>query len=157
MLPERYNIKKEFNHITRGKTCSCFFKKQLSDNKFINKMKVYDNCYQAVNEKMDLANYLNDSMNFHATSHLLLKSRHRLLVPLLNLHMIGQKNKSGMVYKNSFLKNMYERVDLPVFSVEDAMSQINKNASKSTAENLSSIEKAMDVFFMTNLPRNIID
>ena len=157
ILPGEYNIKKEFNHITRGKVCSCCFKKQLSDSLFVNKIKVYDDCYQSFNEKMDLANYLNDSMNFHATSHLLLKSRHRLLVPLLSLHMIGKKNKSDSVYRNTFLKNMYSRLDLPVFSVEDAVSQINKSASNNTAENLGSIEHAMDVFFMTNLPRDIID
>lgn len=108
-------------------------------------MEIYDQCHQAFSEKMDLANYLNDSMNFHATSHLLLKSRHRLLVPLLSIHLSSKKK--GVEYKNSFLKNIVERTDQPVFSVEDAMTQIRKKVADNSTNQMSAIEKAMDEFF----------
>ena len=157
MFPEKYNIKKEFNYIACSKVCFCCFKKRLRDKVFKNKVKIYEQCYQAANQKMDLTNYLNDSMNIQATSHLLLKSRHRLLVPLLSLQMTGQKKQSVGDYKNTFLINMYETMDFPVFSVEDAITQIKRNAFNGTTTDLGSIEKAMDVFFLTNFSRDIID
>ena len=156
-LPDNYNIKNDYKSIFCSKVCPCCCKKRLKNKEFQNKIKIYDNCNQAIQEKMDLSNYLNDSMDFRATSHLLLKSRHRILIPLLNLHMISKKKHLGYNYKNTFIKNMHERLDLPVFSVEDAISQIKKNLSGSSNQEKDSIQRAMDEFFMTNLPRDIID
>ena len=106
---------------------------------------------------MDITNYLNDSMNFHATSHLLLKSRHKILVPFLSLHLTAKKKKSSIQYKNIFTRNIHERTDQPVFSIEDAIIQIKRNTTNSSTNDIDSIEKSMDDFFLTNLPRDIID
>ena len=126
-VPDKYNIKKEFTQLTCRKHCSCCFKKSTKNPILNDKLKVFDSCQQTIAEKMDLGNYLNDSMKFHITYHLLLKSRHVLLAPLLSLHLSVMKKKPGTEYKNTFMKNMHERTDQPVFSVEDAINQIKRH------------------------------
>ena len=147
VLPDKYNIKKDYNNITCRKRCKCCFRKLPNDHILSDKTEVYKNCLQTLDEKMDLGNYLNTIMNFEATSHLLLKSRHRLLTPLLSLHLTTLKKKSSTEYKNSFIKNIYERTDEPVFSVEDAVIQIKKKIVASVKNEMDSIEIAMDMFF----------
>ena len=57
-----------------------------------------------------------------------------MLMPVISLHMIRKRNKANLYYKNTFIRNMHERVDLPVFSIEDAIAQIKKNATKAPTE-----------------------
>ena len=155
-LPEKYNLNKDFTYLSIRKKCFCCFKK-TTDQNLTQKIELFKNCKQTVEEKMDITNYLNDSMNFHATSHLLLKSRHKILVPFLSLHLTAKKKKSSIRYKNIFIRNIHERTDQPVFSIEDAIIQIKRNTTNSSTNDIDSIEKSMDDFFLTNLPRDIID
>ena len=157
VLPEKYDIKNDFADLAYRKKCPCCFKRSANKDLLDKKREVYDNCNQIISEKLDLANYLNDSMNFHATSHLLLKSRHRFLVPLLTMHLTSKSKKHDIENKSIFFKNLYKRIDQPVFSVEDAIMQIKKRLSDTSYNELNTIEKCMDEFFLTNLPRDIID
>ena len=50
LLPEKYNIKNDFNSITRSKVCSCFCK---NDKRLTDKVQIYEDCYKVVSEKME--------------------------------------------------------------------------------------------------------
>ena len=104
-----------------------------------------------LDEKLNLKNYLHDALDFHAVRQLLVKSRHKVLMPTLVLHLTKTKLTQGAEYSSSFARNLHERTDKPVFTIEDAVSQL-----KSVDPNRSEIEKSMDEFFMTHLPENVI-
>ena len=76
---------------------------------------------------------------------------------MLSLHLSAMKKKPGIDYKNTFIKNIHERTDQPVFSYEDAITQIKRSVIGNSTNYLNSIEKSMDEFFLTNLPRDVID
>lgn len=76
-----------------------------------------------IEEKMSLTNYIHDSMDFHAIRQLMVKSRHKILMPMLVISLTQNKQKSSGGYKSSFARNIHERTDNPVFTLEDAVSQ----------------------------------
>ena len=104
-----------------------------------------------ISEKLNLKNYLHDAMDFHAVRQLLVKSRHKVLMPTLVLHLTKTKLTQGGEYKSSFARNLHERTDKPVFTIEDAVTQL-----KFADPNRSEVEKAMDDFFISHLPENVI-
>jgi uncharacterized protein (DUF885 family) len=59
--------------------------------------------------------------------------------------------KSGNEYKSSFARNIHERTDQPVFTIEDAVQQLKK-----VEESRSDVEKAMDNFFLSHLPKDVM-
>jgi hypothetical protein len=81
-------------------------------------------------------------MDFIPIKHLLMKSRHKLLMPSLVLNMTRNKTKVSSGYKTSFARNLCERVDLPVFTLEEAVKQLHD-----TTEERPQTEKEMDKFF----------
>ncbi len=89
-------------------------------------------------------------MDFHAVRQLMVKSRHKILMPILVLHLTKTKLNQGE-YRSSFARNLHERTDRPVFTIEEAVSQLNSHNPKRT-----DVEKAMDDFFMTHLPEKVI-
>lgn len=103
-------------------------------------------------ERIDLQNYLHDSMDLYAIRQLMMKSRHQILMPMLILHLTKTKTMSTGAYKSSFVRTLHERTDAPVFTVEDAVAQI-KNVEN---EPRSKIEKSMDEFYYKNLPASIM-
>jgi hypothetical protein len=90
-------------------------------------------------------------MDFHAVRQLMVKSRHKILMPILMLHLTKTKLNRGE-YKSSFGRNLHERTDRPVFTIEEAVDQLKKNDPQRT-----DVEKAMDKFFMTHLPEQVIN
>lgn len=90
-------------------------------------------------------------MDFHAVRQLIVKSRHKILMPTLVLHLTKTKLDQGE-YRSSFGRNLYERTDKPVFTIEDAVSQL-----KIVDPAKTDVEKAMDDFFMTHLPQDVIE
>ena len=118
----------------------------LLENKFVN-LKA---CKLIIDEKLNLRNYLHDAMDFHAVRQLIVKSRHKILMPTLVLHLTKTKLNRGE-YRSSFSRNLYERTDRPVFTIEEAVGQLKTNDPKR-----SDIEKAMDEFFMTHLPEEVV-
>lgn len=58
----------------------------------------------------------------------------------------------GGEYRSSFARNLHERTDKPVFTTDDAVNQLRANDPSRTA-----VESAMDEFFMTHLPQEIIN
>ena len=105
-----------------------------------------------IDEKLNLKNFLHDAMDFHAVRQLMVKSRHKILMPTLVLHLTKSKLKQGGEYRSSFARNLHERTDRPVFTITEAINQLKtKDPSK------TEIEKAMDDFFVAHLPQEIID
>ena len=92
-------------------------------------------------------------MDFMAIKHLLMKSRHKMLVPALILNITRNKTKVSSGYKTTFARNLHERVDKPVFTFEDAI----KGLKNDDNEPRSKIERNMDEFFLNNLPERIFE
>ena len=114
---------------------------------------VLSDCFTVLDEKMDLKNYLHDSMDFMAIKQLLMKSRHKMLMPALILNITRNKTKVSSGYKTTFARNLHERVDKPVFTFEDAI----KGLKNDDNEPRSKIERNMDEFFLNNLPERIFE
>ena len=104
-----------------------------------------------IEEKLNLKNFLHDAMDFHAVRQLMVKSRHKILMPTLVLHLTKTKLNPVGDYKSSFGRNLHERTDRPVFTIEDAVGQL-----KIDDPSRSDVEKSMDEFFMTHLPEQVI-
>jgi hypothetical protein len=109
-------------------------------------------CITCIDEKMDIKNFLHDSMDFMAIKQLLMKSRHKMLMPSLILNITRNKTKLHSGYKTSFARNMCERIDKPVFTLEEAVAQLHD-----TTEERPQTEKDMDQLFLHNLPQTIMD
>lgn len=125
LYPEEFNLKKDFCKISYKHCCRCFYKKQAQDPMFTKKMLNMRTCELIIDEKMNLQNYIHDSMDFHAIRQLIVKSRHKILMPMLVINLTRSKQKSSGGYKSSFLRNIHERTDNPVFTVEDAVKTLN--------------------------------
>jgi hypothetical protein len=126
--------------------CRCT-KDELLAKRFIN-LKA---CRLVVEEKLNMKNFLHDAMDFHAVRQLMVKSRHKILMHTLVLHLTKTKLNPVGDYKSSFSRNLHERIDRPVFTIEDAVSQL-----KISDPRRSDVEKSMDEFFMTHLPEQLI-
>ena len=110
-------------------------------------------CNRLISEKMSLQNYLHDAMDFHAIRQLMVKSRHKILMPTLVLALTKAKLKRGEnEYKTSFARNIHERTDRPVFTIDDAIAQL-----KMGDDTRIPMEKAMDDFFLSHLPADVIE
>jgi hypothetical protein len=81
-------------------------------------------------------------MDFVPIKNLLIKSRHKLLMSSLVLNITRSKNKIFRGFKTEYTRDMCERVDLPVFSLEEAVKQLHD-----TTEERGQIEKDMDEYF----------
>jgi hypothetical protein len=108
-------------------------------------------CRLIIGEKLNLKTYLHDAMDFHAVRQLMVKSRHKILMPTLVLNFNKTKLNRGE-YRSSFSRNLYERTDRPVFTIEEAVSELKTNDPRRT-----DVEKSMDDFFMTHLPEQVIN
>jgi hypothetical protein len=105
-----------------------------------------------INEKLSLKNYIHDAIDFHAIRQLLVKSRHKILMPILAIALTKNKlKKSAKEYKTSFARNIHERTDRPVFTIDDAVAQL-----KAVDDTRSEVEKAMDDFFLSHLPADVM-
>jgi hypothetical protein len=109
-------------------------------------------CNTIISEKLSLKNFLHDAMDFHAIRQLMVKSRHKILMPTLVLALTKTKlKKGGDEYKTSFARNIHERTDQPVFTIDDAVAQLKK-----VDDTRSQVEKAMDDFFLSHLPADVM-
>jgi hypothetical protein len=162
LFPKEYQIKDSYARLYFCrfifKSCSRFVPKFFScchtkyDELFEEQKLVMSDCFTVIDEKMDIKNFLRDSMDFMAIKHLLMKSRHKLLMPSLVLNITRNKTKVSSGYKTSFARNLHERVDRPVFTVEEAVRQLHD-----TTEARPQTEKDMDEFFKESLPQNVMD
>ena len=109
-------------------------------------------CNMIISEKLSLQNYLHDAIDLHAIRQLMIKSRHKILMPMLVLALTKNKlKKSGAEYKTSFSRNIHERTDRPVFTIEEAIAQL-----KLVDDTRIPAEKAMDDFFLSHLPADVM-
>jgi hypothetical protein len=152
LFPKEYQIKDSYARLyfcgfifnsflcCLPKSCMCCDTK--GDQLFEDRKLVLSDCFTCIDEKMDIKNFLHDSMDFMAIKQLLMKSRHKLLMPSLVLNITRNKTKLTAGYKTAFIRNLHERVDRPVFTVEEAMRQLHD-----TTEDRPQTEKDMDEFF----------
>ena len=109
-------------------------------------------CNMIISEKLSLGNFLHDAMDFHAIRQLMVKSRHKILMPTLVLALTKTKLKQGGgEYKTSFARNIHERTDQPVFTIDEAVAQLRK-----VDDTRIPVEKAMDDFFLSHLPADVM-
>lgn len=151
--PDEYKIGKRFCSLYWRKCFCCCYSKYDNDKDFQKRKINYKACSLVFNDKMDLQNFVHDGMDFYAMRQLMMKSRHKILMPSLVLHLQKMKTKPGAGYQSSFSRNLHERTDQPCFSFEDAIEQL-KNPTYGSK--LIEIEKEMDAFFLTYLPQDII-
>jgi hypothetical protein len=110
-------------------------------------------CNMIISEKLSLQNYLHDAIDLHAIRQLMIRSRHKILMPTLVLALTKAKLKRGEnEYKTSFARNIHERTDRPVFTIDDAIAQL-----KMGDDTRIPMEKAMDDFFLSHLPADVIE
>jgi len=134
IYPEKYNIEKSYFSIwLRGKCKFLFcFKRFVSkgigeikqkgmNNTLLEKWIVMNSCSTIINERLDIANFIQDSVDFQVFKQLFLSSRHKLLIPLVNINLTKKKKKDPFGNKSAFERNLTERTDFPVFSIEDAV------------------------------------
>lgn len=157
IYPKDYHLSNDFFNIKynrKGSSICCkknsqVTDKQLMDNRYIN----LRSCELLIQEKMALNNYIHDSIDLYAIKQLMLKSRHMLLMPLLVINLTKTKKKAAGGYRSSFIRNIHERTDIPIFTVEEAIRQLKEQSDASKGE----IEKSMDSFFLHYLPEEIVD
>lgn len=99
-----------------------------------------------------MRNYLHNTLDLHTIRQMLLKSRHKILMPIMILELANKVNKSKRgQFKNAFSRNFYDRTDMPVFNVEEAVDQLKmQSADKNT------FERETDEFFLTHLPEEVV-
>ena len=155
-----YMLKKDFcilyfKEFLLSCRCCCFCcvsKKRFDTPELESKSRTLEAANEIVAEKMDIKNFIGDCIDFQAMRNLMLKSRHRFLMPLLVLEFYKRKKKSNKGYDTSFARNFHERTDMPVFDVCDAVSQIKK-----PDPNKSEVEVSVDEWFINNLPMHILN
>ena len=165
LYSNQYRFKQGFcRTYFRHTPCCCYFGCSGRDEEEYNNteegrkylQQKYINMWSAdkiIKEKTDQNNFLSDSMDFNVIRQQIVKSRHKLMIPILTMNMYKNQAQSGGFNKKKsrFEKNIDERDDVPVFSVEDAVQQM-----KSGGNNRNKMEKQMDEFFLKNLPVDIV-
>jgi hypothetical protein len=153
LYPQEYRIKGSYARLLCRLSCKCCACCAPKDDDFFEERKLMlSDCITCIDEKMDIKNFLHDSMDFMAIKQLLMKSRHKMLMPSLILNITRNKTKMHSGYKTSFVRNMCERIDRPVFTLEEAVAQLHD-----TTEERPQTEKDMDQLFLHNLPQTIMD
>ena len=134
--------------------CCLFNKKRRKSIKNVQKetKTQYENCSQILQDILSVENFIQNSMYFSVLKNITLKPRHQILMPivLLNLQKIKrfEENLHSLIPK----KNSCEKKQQPVFTVEDAIAEINQKSSESRSE----MEKSMDDFCIKNQPEDIL-
>ena len=144
LYPQEYQIRGSYARLLfcglLCKCCQCCVPQD--DTLFDERKMVLSDCITCIDEKMDIKNFLHDSMDFMAIKQLLMKSRHKMLMPSLILNITRNKTKVHSGYKTSFVRNLCERIDRPVFTLEEALGQL-----QDTTEERPQTEKDMDQLF----------
>lgn len=73
-----------------------------------------------------------------------------MLMPIVSLNL-------NYTNKKFDVNSMQQNIDEPVFSIEDAILQINSNVSNSFQLNKNDAVGLIDQFFLKNLPKSILD
>jgi hypothetical protein len=154
LYPQEYQIKGSYARLLWcGLVCTCCRCCVPKDDKlFEERKRVLSDCITCIDEKMDIQQFLHDSMDFMVIKQLLMKSRHKMLMPSLILNITRNKTKLHSGYKTSFARNLSERIDKPVFTLSEAVTQLYD-----TTEERPQTEKDMDQLFQNNLPKSVID
>ena len=77
------------------------------------------------------------------------------------VHLTSSKKGTESGYKNAFFRNIAERTDQPVFSVQEAVAQLHVNYNNHAEEirnfqHWNYLEVQMDSFYIKHLPEDIV-
>ena len=109
-------MKKDYDRL---QCCLCclgkFSRKKMSknDRKILEeRKKTVEACKKIIDERLDLVNFIKDSMKFQIISGLLLKARHHALVPLLTISLAcdSENKKKDMDINESYIAKPDEEV-----------------------------------------------
>ena len=110
-----------------------------------------------INDRLDIKNYIQDSMDLQIIRGLLLKSRHKILMPILSIELANaqrirdKKRKANQgKFCSSWVRNINNADDMPVFDIGSAIKQLRQGLHK------SEVEKLVDDFFLKYLPEDIL-
>ena len=94
--PKKYQLTKDYDSLKCG-ICNifkCCKKKNEAEKKLLGqKQNTISACEKIISERLDLVNYINNSMEFQIIRDLFLKARHHALIPLLSISQADKSNK----------------------------------------------------------------
>ena len=91
LYPPEYDLRKGFFKLRYSGCYTCWVqlcckRHKIDDDDYWLKVENLKACQVIIREKMNLQNYLHDSIDFQAIKQLILKSRHKILMPILVLN-----------------------------------------------------------------------
>ena len=75
--------------------CCCRDKKVTTDPEFVQKMETYEACEKLLSTRLSIENFINDGMELEILRGLLLKERHKMLLPVLCINLIKKKDRES--------------------------------------------------------------
>jgi hypothetical protein len=131
-----------------GGCCCCRDKKLTTDQGFVQKMETYDACEKLVSERLSLENFISDGMELQILRGLLLKERHKMLLPVLCINLVKKKDKETK------LKEMEDNDDKarlkgngPVLGGEDnpTLAKMQQRRKSMASNPINSLEDAVGI------------
>lgn len=155
---EQYNVNNDYFKVKfQHSFCCCKERVLRNVEKSTEKYITIKASEALIQQKLQLNNYLQDTLDLDCMRNMMMKSRHRLLVPILALNLLSQKKKT-IAHKTSFFKNLHDRTDKPLFTITEAIEEILDGENKDgTVTNRNSLEEQMDNFFITYLPNDMVN
>lgn len=111
------------------------------------------NSEKILEERLDIKNFIKDSIDVQILKGLIFKERHRMLMPMLSLELMKNKEVKKQTNRRGRRQAMcLSQVsgDSCVFSIESAVRQLKMGMHK------SEIESLVDLFFLENLPSDLL-
>ena len=119
------------------------------------KQDMFFRSWNMLNSRLEIKNFLHDSMDLQILRGLILKSRHRILTPLLVMHKFKNAVKLGGTQRQvtSFTRNLGDGTDNPCFTIQDALTTIKDD----TDATKTPLDQLIDAWFQHHLPQGLLD
>ena len=170
--PEEYKISNNFLNLERGYTFCCCCRKEKKTDMRIRQEEVMNACKKIMDERLDIQNFLQDSMEFQIIRRLLLKKRHQILLPLMSICLAEKAIEEEEAREQEKLKNKKENSQNANLNNSDVNHIKNEHGDENDEEGQSNaiqtainelkcdqhksdLEKSLDQFFLENLPDNL--
>ena len=152
--PKNYKFREDYNKIKCIGNLKCCCKKNYS--KFHEKKMNVDACDKILEERLDIVNYIKDSMEFQIIKRLLQKARHQIQIPQLSVSLARNNLEDKKIELSGnkqdtkpTQENQQSEIEVQG-TIED--NQNIKMAYRQLSQNLheNKIEKVVDSFFLDN-------
>lgn len=111
------------------------------------------NSEKILEDRLDIKNFIKDSIDVQILKGLIFKDRHKMLMPMLSLELMKNKEvkkKTNQRGRRQAMCLSQVSGDTGVFSIESAVRQLKMGMHK------SEIESLVDLFFLENLPSDLL-